>query len=207
MIYPRFFGNFVRDILKFMIMKSIFRHISLLFVAFLVSSTHVDAKSEEGGKVSVGVMLPLHDFNGDGRRMVEYYRGVLMACDSLRHNGVSVDVHAWNVAEEDDITKTLKEKDAAKCDLIIGPLYSRQVKPLADFAAKHDIKVLIPFSIKTDEVERNQHLFQVYQSPELFNTLVIERFLERYKGHHVIFVDCNDSTSRKGIFPVSACAS
>ena len=200
MIYPRFFGNFVRDILKFMIMKSIFRHISLLFVAFLVSSTHVDAKSVEGGKVSVGVMLPLHDFNGDGRRMVEYYRGVLMACDSLRHNGVSVDVHAWNVAEEDDITKTLKEKDAAKCDLIIGPLYSRQVKPLADFAAKHDIKVLIPFSIKTDEVERNQHLFQVYQSPELFNTLVIERFLERYKGHHVIFVDCNDSTSRKGIF-------
>ena len=33
--------------------------------------------------VRLGVMLPLHDVNGDGRRMVEYYRGVLMACDSL----------------------------------------------------------------------------------------------------------------------------
>ena len=29
--------------------------------------------------IRLGVMLPLHDNNGDGRRMTEYYRGVLMA--------------------------------------------------------------------------------------------------------------------------------
>ena len=51
-------------------------------------------------EIRVGVMLPLHDINGDGRRMVEYYRGVLMACDSLRQGGISVDVRAWNVPEE-----------------------------------------------------------------------------------------------------------
>lgn len=164
------------------------------------ASTTVGAKSVQGGKVTVGVMLPLHDVNGDGKRMVEYYRGVLMACDSLKLMGMSVDVHAWNVPEEADITKTLKEKEASKCDLIIGPLYSKQVKPLADFAKKHDIKVLIPFSINTPEINTNDHLFQVYQSPETFNNLVISHFLDRFKGHHVIFVDCNDTTSRKGIF-------
>ena len=42
----------------------------------------------------VGVMLPLHDVNGDGRRMVEYYRGFLMACDSLKMEGISIDVSA-----------------------------------------------------------------------------------------------------------------
>jgi hypothetical protein len=52
--------------------------------------------------IRVGVMLPLHDINGDGRRMVEYYRGILMACDSLKKLGISVDVHAWNTAENSD---------------------------------------------------------------------------------------------------------
>lgn len=172
----------------------------LLFAAVAMPSALYAEQMVQGGKVSVGVMLPLHDVNGDGKRMVEYYRGVLMACDSLKLMGMSVDVHAWNVPEEADITKTLKEKEASKCNLIIGPLYSKQVKPLAEFAKKHKIKLLIPFSINAPEVNTNDHIFQVYQSPEEYNELVISRFIDRFKGHHVIFVDCNDSTSRKGIF-------
>ena len=59
--------------------------------------------------IRVGVMLPLHTINGDGRRMIEYYRGVLMACDSLKQNNISVDIHAWNVAENSDIRTFLTD--------------------------------------------------------------------------------------------------
>ena len=55
--------------------------------------------------IRIGVMLPLHDVDGDGRRMVEYYRGLLMACDSLRKEGISTDVHAWNVSADADIAQ------------------------------------------------------------------------------------------------------
>ena len=55
--------------------------------------------------IRLGVMLPLHDINGDGKRMVEYYRGVLMACDSLKKLGISVNVHAWNTPEDWDIRR------------------------------------------------------------------------------------------------------
>ena len=34
--------------------------------------------------IRVGIMLPLHDVDGDGRRMVEFYRGILMPI-SVRH--------------------------------------------------------------------------------------------------------------------------
>ncbi len=161
------------------------------------AKTDVDMRRRE---IRVGVMLPLHDINGDGRRMVEYYRGVLMACDSLRQDGVSVDVRAWNVPEEADISKTLRDKNAARCDVIIGPLYSKQVKPLSDFARAHGIKVLIPFSINTPETRTNRNIFQVYQSPEDYNEAVIGRFLEKFAGYHTVFIDCNDTTSRKGSF-------
>ena len=145
-------------------------------------------------------MLPLHDDNGDGRRMVEYYRGVLMACDSLKQNGISVDVHAWNVPENADIKKTLRDKNAAKCDFIIGPLYSTQVKALSDFASANGVKVLMPFSINAPELRTNPNLYQIYQTPTDYNEAVMTRFLEKFAGYHTVFVDCNDTTSKKGIF-------
>lgn len=112
--------------------------------------------------IRIGVMLPLHNENGDGKRMTEYYRGVLMACDSLKANGISTDVRAWNVPENADIRTTLLEQHVADRDLIIGPLYTKQLKALGDYALKHDIKVLIPFSINSTEVYNNGNLFQVF---------------------------------------------
>ncbi|WP_253952368.1 PBP1 and LysM peptidoglycan-binding domain-containing protein [Xylanibacter muris] len=157
----------------------------------------IDLRDRE---IRVGVMLPLHNINGDGKRMVEYYRGVLMACDSLRKEGISIDIHAWNVPEDEDINRTLNDRNAAKCDLIIGPLYSIQVKALADFAAKHDIKVLIPFSINAPELYTNSNIFQVYQNSKDYNESVIRNFTERFAGYNTVIIDCNDSTSRKGEF-------
>jgi len=48
---------------------------------------------KKANTVQVGVMLPLHDVDGDGRRMVEYYRGILMACEKLKQQGISTDIH------------------------------------------------------------------------------------------------------------------
>ena len=157
----------------------------------------VDVRNRE---IRVGVMLPLHKINGDGKRMLEYYRGVLMACDSLRHNGISTDISAWNVAEDTDINTFLQDPRAAQCDVIIGPLYTKMVKPLADFATEHDIRVFIPFSINSHEVLVNRNVFQVYQPQTEQNETIINHFLERFSDAHPVFIDCNDTTSQKGIF-------
>ncbi len=151
-------------------------------------------------EIRLGIMLPLHNINGDGRRMTEYYRGVLMACDSLKKQGLSIDVHAWNTAEDGNIYKVLEDPAAAKCDLIIGPLYSKQMDALSAFVTKHDIRLVIPFSINAPQLTTNRNIFQVYQSPSEQNEVIIARFIERFKNYHTVVVDCNDSTSKKGIF-------
>ena len=150
--------------------------------------------------IRVGIMLPLHNDNGDGKRMVEYYRGVLMACDSLKAMGVSTDIQAWNVAEDADISQVLKDPNAANRDLIIGPLYSKQVKALGDFAMAHDIRVLIPFSINSQEIYNNYNLFVAHQNGNQLNEAYVQRFYERFKDCHPVLIDCNDSTSTKGSF-------
>ena len=121
--------------------------------------------------IRMGVMLPLHDQNGDGRRMVEYYRGLLMACDSLKHEGISVDVYAWNTPENSDIADVLAKAETAKCDVIFGPLYSKQMDQLSAFCQQHSTMLVIPFSINAPQLATNSHIFQVYQNPDGLNEL------------------------------------
>ena len=150
--------------------------------------------------IRLGVMLPLHDINGDGKRMVEYYRGVLMACDSIKKLGISVDVHAWNAAEDADINNILSDENAAKCDLIIGPLYSKQMDAMSAFVEKHKIKLLIPFSINAPQLADNKYIYQVYQSHNFQDAATVEHFVKGFKNFHTVIIDCNDSTSQKGSF-------
>lgn len=150
--------------------------------------------------VKVGIMLPLHDNDGDGRRMVEYYRGILLACDQLRRQGVSVDVHAWNVPADADIRATLLEKGANQCNIIFGPLYSSMVAPLGGFCKSYGIKMVIPFSITGNEVAQNPNIFQVYQNPAQLTESAIRAFIDRFGKYHAVFIDCNDPNSGKGTF-------
>lgn len=153
-----------------------------------------------GKKVRMGVVLPLHDVDGDGKRMIEYYRGLLLACEDMKKQGLSVEVNAYNMPFAGDIYQILNQSSLAKCDVIFGPLYTKQVKPLADFAKKNDIKLVIPFSINGNDVAVNPNIFQVYQSPEFFYNEVIKHFLYRFSNYHVVVIDCNDRSSDKGVF-------
>lgn len=150
--------------------------------------------------IRLGVMLPLHNINGDGRRMTEYYRGVLMACDSLKKQGLSIDVHAWNTAEDGNIYKVLEDPAAAKCDMIIGPLYSKQMDALSNFVSKHDIRLVIPFSINAPQLTTNRNIFQIFQSQNEQYDAIIPHFVEQFKDYNTVIIDCNDSTSKKGPF-------
>ena len=150
--------------------------------------------------IRVGIMLPLHNENGDGRRMVEYYRGILLAIEDLKSEGISVDLHAWNVPETADIGMTLLEKGASDCDIIFGPLYTKQMDRLSQFAKAYGIKLVVPFSINGDHVADNSNIFQVYQRPADLDNMAINCFVDRFRTNNIIIVDCNDEKSTKASF-------
>ncbi|NPD81121.1 LysM peptidoglycan-binding domain-containing protein [Prevotella sp. PINT] len=150
--------------------------------------------------INVGVMLPLHDINGDGKRMVEYYRGMLLAAKDLRKEGYNLTINAWNVAEEDNIGNTLSATNAAKCNVVFGPLYTSQVRQLADFCMEKNIAMVIPFSITGDDVQTCPQIHQVYQTQADITSRSIDQFMVQFANAHPVFIDCNDVTSKKGAF-------
>lgn len=170
------------------------RYFASLLLAF-VGLTGLSAQT-----IRIGVMLPLNDDSSDGKHMVEYYRGVLMACDSLKTLGQTIDVHAWNTTEEENLDRILKDPAASRCDFIIGPFYSRQVRPLSEFTSRHGIKLVIPFSIVAPVVYSNPSVFQIWQSSNDLTKQSINYFLSVFKDRHPVFIDCNDPDSKKGTF-------
>ncbi len=177
---------------------------TMVFIPFpsqkVVAPAPTTSKTTPHSRLRVGVMLPLHASDADGRRMVEYYRGLLMACDTLRNSGVSTDIYAWDLPSNADPRTILADPRAKELDIIFGPFYTKQVRPLADFCSKNDIKLVIPFSTEATDVQTNDHVYQVYQSSAMLNQRAINAFLDRFKDAHPIFIDCNDSTSTKGPF-------
>ncbi len=154
----------------------------------------------EGQTIKVGVVLPLHDIDGDGRRMTEYYRGLLIACNDLKRQGMSIEVTAYNAHIGCDMDSLLAKCSLGGAHVIFGPLYTKQLAALASYASRGQSRLVIPFSINGNDVDSNPGIFQVHKTPEAFNQGVIRQFVERFKSCNVIVVDCADRTSDKGSF-------
>lgn len=163
-------------------------------------STNNNSTQKSLKLIKVGVLLPINDLDGDGKRMVEYYRGILIGCDSLRSSGINTEIHAINVPIDADIRLSLLDEKIKNLDIIYGPLYTKQVKPLATFCSQNNIKLVIPFSISSKEVDVNPNIYQVYQSDDVLYTRSIAAFQERFKDCNTILIDCNDASSNKGAF-------
>lgn len=159
-----------------------------------------EAPNPKKTSIDVGIMLPLHNVDGDGRRMVEYYRGLLMGVEKLKGDDININVKAWNVPIDADIRTTLSQPGTDKLDIIFGPLYTKQVKDLGAFCSKNNIRMVIPFSISGNEVDHNQNVYQIYQNQTDITNSSITHFLELFGNDHPVIIDCNDTTSNKGIF-------
>lgn len=95
-------------------------------------------------------------------RFIEYYEGILLAIDSLKNNGVSVLLSVYDTESGTKKTKeVLKNKELKEANLIIGAVQNDQISLVADFAKKHDIKYIIPFTSRNDDVLSNASVFQV----------------------------------------------
>lgn len=154
------------------------------------------------GVARVGVMLPFLDHSSEGTRMVEYYRGVRAALDTLSKEGIKTEVNLWNINKDSVLTKVLAHNPSiAKQNIILGPLYTSQVHTLAEFCRKNNVALVMPFSIDADDATTNPNVFQIYQSDSQLAGRSIGAFIERFaKTHRPIFVNTNTPQDGKYAF-------
>ena len=162
-------------------------------------------ESKKFASIKAALVLP---FNTDGTgkkeeqvRMVEYYEGFLMALDSLKKTGVSVDLYTYDSGStQASVNQVLSKAEMKDMDIIFGPAHPDQVKPMADFAQKHNVRLVVPFTSKGEDVFNNPMVYQINTPQSYLYSEVYEHYLRKFPKAHVIFVDAETGHTDKADF-------
>ena len=152
------------------------------------------------GEFKVAILLPFmldatkRDASMD--RFVDFYKGCVIAADSLAKLGCNIDLYAYDIGKtHSQITSVLSNHELKNMDLIIGPAYQSQVSYVAKFAEENKIRTVIPFSSNVPEIETNKYLYQVVSpQKELFPALT-DKFCEIFKDKLVIISQTESFTT------------
>ena len=173
--------------------------------ANLTDAQLFDKNKIENKKISTikaAVVLP---FNTDATgtkdeqvRMVEYYEGFLMAVDSLKEKGVSIDLYTYDSGKTTaSVNQVLNKPEMKSMDIIFGPAYSNQVKPMADFAEKNNIRLVVPFSSQSDDVFSNPFVYLINTPQSYLYSEVYEHYLRKFPNANVVFLDAETGHTDK----------
>ncbi len=147
-------------------------------------------------EVNVALILPFmlndeSDSNATKASLyTEYYKGFLLAVDSLKRQGYSINVAAYDSEYSQDVVSSILEKpEMANVDLIITPDDDESINLIADFAELHNINVVNCFSMKNEKVETNSRMFQTNIPSSYMYAATVEYFMENFADRTVVFLD------------------
>ncbi|WP_297327907.1 LysM peptidoglycan-binding domain-containing protein [uncultured Bacteroides sp.] len=157
-------------------------------------------ETERFSTIKAAIILPFLEgvSKGEAARMVEYYEGFLMAVDSLKRTGTSIDLYTYNSGPETaSLNSILGKNEMKNMDIIFGPLYQQHISPLSDFAKKNDIRLVIPFTSKDNAVFRNPAVYQINTPQSYLDSEVYDHFVRQFPHANVIFLEANQQTKDK----------
>ena len=160
--------------------------------------------SERISTIKAALILPfLPDgaTRSEAAKMVEYYEGFLMAVDSLKRTGTSIDLYTYSSGPETaSLNSILGKSEMKDMDIIFGPLHQQHIKPLAEFANKNGIRLVIPFTSKDNTVFRNPAVYQINTPQSYLYSEVYEHFVRQFPNANVIFLEASQGTKDKADF-------
>jgi hypothetical protein len=108
--------------------------------------------------------------------ILELYQGMKLAADSLARTGIQLSLHAYDNERNLEATrKILKEKELQGVDLLVGPFFSEEAKPVLDFSLSNKINVVInPLSNNSEFVKNNPYSFLFQPSYETIGRTAAE---------------------------------
>ena len=146
-------------------------------------------------QIKAAIILPFMLDNGVGTnteqaKMVEFYEGFLLSLDSLKKEGVSVDLHIYDSGNgQQSIDGILSQPEMREMNIIFGPMYEKHIAEAAAFADTTGIKLVIPFEREVEAVFTNPHIYQVNTPQSYFYSEVYDHFFRQFPHPNVIFLD------------------
>jgi len=159
------------------------------------------------GNINVAVLLPFYLWEnssaaGSGNRgrqedwifprsldFIEMYEGILFAADTLRALGLNINIHAYDIqSDATELSRLIRSGDLRNMDLIIGPVYSNNLRIVTEYARTFDIPVVSPVPLFDNSLlAGNPNLFMANPTLEVAQNALTKKIAE-HRNHNFIFI-------------------
>jgi LysM repeat protein len=158
----------------------------------------------EGKRVNIAMMLPFKskndslDFENDRLLNIttDFYLGSLLAVDSLKKQGLSINLHVYDTENSEFVSKKISsDPQFDDFDAVIGPLFIKNVKAVSENLNK--ALIISPISTKDHSTVKNKNLVQEMSSKENFTVEMLAYIKSVYNKQKLIIIKNDSENSEK----------
>jgi len=148
-------------------------------------------------QLKIAMMLP---FTGRGNkldfeknktldRVTDFYLGSLIALDSVKEQGLSVNVKVFDTQNnKSNISTILKTETFVNFDAVIGPMYIDNVEFISNSLKNDSLAIISPVSSKDHVLFASKNMVKEMPSDEILINKVLDHIKQNYKEQHLIVI-------------------
>jgi hypothetical protein len=136
-------------------------------------------------------LMPVPNAHRPNQSVLEMYQGMKLAVDTLATMGIHIDLRSYDTERDQSaLKKVLDAPELKNSDVLVGPLFTDQVKMVRDFSLANQIAMINPVLNTADYYKENPYamLFQPShqtmgeRAAEVLNTAIRNKNIIVYFG-------------------------
>lgn len=160
-----------------------------------------DKKDKNHIKIAVLYPFRLNAPTHQSKAFLSCYKGLLLALDSMKHEGLSAEVVAFDTEGSIEKIKQILESPKLKgSDMIFGPDDKEGIKLIGEYAKYNQILLVNSFSINDNEVAGNRFIIQGHIPSSYFYSTASKALAKSAADKEVVFLVDNYETNDKKEF-------
>jgi hypothetical protein len=136
-------------------------------------------------------------------KFVNFIEGAQLAVDSLRRQGVNIELKIYDVDKNlKKTTKVLQDPQLKDMDLIIGPFYSQSFNQVALFAGNFGIPIVNPLTYRKSVLQDYKTVIKVKPDEETQLGLISNLISQRYQNSKLFLISQNSYRDAEKVIEV-----
>ncbi len=158
-----------------------------------IQETTQTNNSPENDSIDIAILLPfMLDEEPPSKRALlytDFYKGFLIAADSLRNIELPINIYTYDTADSTELVKeVLKSSDMKKADIIIAPDNDEHLKIITDFASINGSKVMNIFSVKNGLYISHDNVLHANIPQKEMYQKATSHFVKNLDGYTPVFI-------------------
>lgn len=125
--------------------------------------------------------------------VIDHYWGLKQAIDTLSKTGVHLKLHLYDSKNDtNQVIEILKKPELKQMDLIVGPVYSKNLKYVSRFADQNQIVCFNPLLRTAEELNDSGFVYLYNSTPHSIGIKSAEFILDSFAGKKIMIVAFDD---------------